>query len=89
MMKRAITVLGLLLFICFSVTAAEDRVVAKIGETTITAAQFERILKLYDAERSRQMARNPQFKRLVLEKYVDGLSYRRRRKRRVWTHFLT
>ncbi len=73
MIKRILMGLGLFFLMCPPVFSAEDRVVARIGEQTITASQFERILKLYDAERSRQMKRNPQFKRMILEKYVEGI----------------
>jgi len=73
MKKAAFVLLGLLLLICSSVKAEEDRVVARISEKAITASQFEQILNLYDARRRRQMDRNPQFKRSVLEKYVEGI----------------
>jgi parvulin-like peptidyl-prolyl isomerase len=72
-MKSAVIMFGFFFLMSFSAAAGEDRVVAKIGEEKITASQFERILKLYEAQRRRQMERNPRFKRMILEKYVEGI----------------
>ncbi len=53
--------------------AQDPNVVARIGNKTITVADFNKILKYYDAEQRAQIDKNPQAKPTILWQTVQGM----------------
>jgi peptidyl-prolyl cis-trans isomerase C len=76
-MKRCLKTLGILtlmMAVLASPAFAQDReVVARIGNRTITVADFNKILTYYDAEQRAMIEKNPQGKPTILWQTVQGL----------------
>jgi peptidyl-prolyl cis-trans isomerase C len=76
-MKRYLKTLGIfaLLVACLASPAfAQDpNVVARIGNKTITVADFNKILTYYDAEQRAMIEKNPQAKPTILWQTVQGM----------------
>jgi peptidyl-prolyl cis-trans isomerase C len=76
-MKMSIKILGVtaLLMSCLISTAfAQDpNVLARIGNKTITVADFNKILNYYDAEQRATIEKNPQAKTTILWQTVQGM----------------
>jgi peptidyl-prolyl cis-trans isomerase C len=62
-----------MLFIQANVSAADDAVVAKIGERKITMKDFKRITDYFDPERQKMLETNPQLKETVLKQFVQSI----------------
>lgn len=52
--------------------AAEEVVVAKVGDDKITLDDLKRIMSYYDADRQKLLELNPQFKVTILQRIVQG-----------------
>jgi len=76
-MKRYLKTLGILTLMVAGLASpafAQDReVVARIGNKTITVADFNKILTYYDAEQRAMIEKNPQAKPTILWQTVQGL----------------
>ncbi len=76
-MKRYLNILGIctcLLAGLASTSFAQDpNVVARIGNRTITVADFNKILAYYDAEQRAMIEKNPQAKPTILWQTVQGM----------------
>ena len=76
-MKRYLKTLGILTLMVAGLASpafAEDReLVARIGNKTITVADFNKILTYYDAEQRAMIEKNPQAKPTILWQTVQGL----------------
>lgn len=73
-MKKVVVMLILLaLSVAPAVNAAEEKVLAKVGDKQITMADLERMLGYYDPERRKMLEQNPQFKVTILQRIVQGM----------------
>ena len=50
----------------------EDAVLAKIGNSTITMTDFNRMISYYDAAKQKALAENPAFKATILQRIIQG-----------------
>ncbi len=55
------------------VFAADDPVVAKIGERKIKLSEFKKIIDYFDTERQKMLEMNPQLKETVLRQFVQSI----------------
>ncbi len=56
-----------------NVSAADEAVVAKIGDRKITVADFKKIIGYFDMERQKMLDANPQLKETVLKQFVQSI----------------
>lgn len=73
MRKTFLAVIMFLTVLSLQAFAADDTVLAKVGETRITVADFNRIMGYYDLERQKALADNPAYKVTILQRLVQGL----------------
>lgn len=70
---RISTLIILMIFLIpFGLQAQEKDVLAKIGNKTITLADFNRIISYYDQEQQKVIEKNPQLKETILWQLVQG-----------------
>jgi peptidyl-prolyl cis-trans isomerase C len=56
-----------------SAFAGDDAVLATVGSTKITMADFDRIIGYYDAEKQKILDKNPVYKATILQRMVQGM----------------
>jgi len=53
--------------------AADDAVLATIGTSKITMGDFNRVTSMYDPQKQELLAKNPQYKTVLLQRFVQGM----------------
>jgi len=63
----------LVMIIVTPVYAGSDVILAKIGDRQITMQDFDRMIKVYDAEKQKLLDQNPQYKGIILQRFVQAI----------------
>lgn len=62
-------------FLCAQVLAADDILLAKIGDRKIMMSDFNRMISYYDADKRKALEENPIFKATILQRIVQGMVF--------------
>lgn len=73
MKKTVLAVIMLVLSVSLPVFAADDTVLAKVGDLKITVSDFNRFIGYYDAERQKALVENPAYRVTILQRIVQGI----------------
>ncbi|HET6516491.1 MAG TPA: peptidylprolyl isomerase [Thermodesulfovibrionales bacterium] len=63
----------LFVMLCAQAFASDDTVLAKVGDKTITMADFMRIVGYYDEDKQKLLEHQPSYKIVILKRIVQGM----------------
>lgn len=72
-MKSFLLVLGIMFTTIGTAGAADDTILAEVGDTKITMSDFKRILGSFGAEKQKALEEQPQYKVAILKRTVQAL----------------
>lgn len=71
-MRKLLLQTILVLIIAVPAHAGNEIILAKIGDRNITMQDFERMIKVYDADKQKLLEQNPQYKAIILQRFVQA-----------------